>query len=185
MNRTECLRCETSNSEIAKYCSGCGAALPKPEVVKIELPEVKKQNEKTLTKKKIVSAVVTVCAFFITYFGVQYLFFNPSIDKELMKIASEINESCPIMIDRETQLNNTVSMPGKVLRYNYTMVTMLKDETDIEDFRAILEPMIFNLVKTQPDMQTLRENKVSFSYNYKDKDGFFLTDIKVKPSDYQ
>ncbi len=37
-----------------------------------------------------------------------------------MEIASEINKSCPMMIDKETQFDNALAMPGKVFQYNYT-----------------------------------------------------------------
>jgi hypothetical protein len=57
--------------------------------------------------------------FFITQF-----FINPSvnIDKELVKVSSEINKNCPIVIDQYLILDNTSAYPNKTLQYNYRAI---------------------------------------------------------------
>ena len=105
----------------------------------------------------------------------------------MMAAASEINKSCPIMIDSETQLDNVVALPDNVFQYNYTLVNLLKSElsVDVELIKAELKPEIVNEVKTNPDLAFYRQNKTTIKYLYKDKEGSFLMTIAVGPDLYE
>lgn len=83
------------------------------------------------------------------------LFREPAFDKALVESASEINKSCPIMIDNATRLDNTIALPDKVFQYNYTLVSMNKDSINIDEFKSYLEPTIIEFVKTNPNMQKM------------------------------
>ncbi len=113
------------------------------------------------------------------------LFRKPAFDKALAETASEINKSCPIMIDNATRLDNVIALPDDVFQYNYTLISMTKDSINIDDFKEYLEPKITNFVKTNPDMQTMRDNKVTVNYYYQDKAGVYLFTISVKPGQYE
>ena len=102
-----------------------------------------------------------------------------------MEIASEINKSCPIMVDNATRMDNVVAMPDNVFQYNYTLIGMVKDSINIEELKVFLEPTITNFVKTNPDMQTMRDNDVTVNYYYKDMQGVYLFTISVKPGQYK
>lgn len=113
------------------------------------------------------------------------LFRKPAFDKALMETASEINKSCPIMIDNATRLDNAIALPENVFQYNHTLVGMIKDSINITELENYLKPTITNFVKTNPDMQKMRENKVTVNYYYKDKTGVYLFTISVKPEQYK
>lgn len=110
---------------------------------------------------------------------------KPAFDKALMATASEINKSCPIMVDNETRLDNTIALPEKVFQYNYTLISTVKDSIDIEVLKSYLEPILKNFVRTSPDMQTMRENKTSLNYYYKDMNGSHILTITIRPEDYK
>ncbi len=114
----------------------------------------------------------------------QFLGGKPAFDKQLMAVANEINQNCPIMVDSDTRLDNAIGGPGNRFTYNYTLVNFSADQIDLEHFINALRPTILNTVKTNPDMQAFRDNKVTLVYSYKDKDGIFLTNIKIPPEDY-
>lgn len=185
MSKVTCKNCELENPDTSKYCGGCGYTLPKVEKEQVDQKTVV-NTPKESKSKKVVQALVTVAAFLIAYFGVQKLFFNTSnIDGELMSVASEINESLPIMLDKETRLDATVTLPENVFQYNYTLVNMEKSTTDIEYLKSSIEPNVINNAKTNPDMAMLREYKVTFSYYYKDRNGVFLFKVLIGPEDYE
>ena len=52
-------------------------------------------------------------------------------------------------------------------------------------FTNELEPFITNSVKTNPDLQVYRDNKVTMAYYYQDMDSEFLTKIVVTPDEYE
>lgn len=112
-----------------------------------------------------------VIAYILAQFAVSYLFKKPSIDETLMSAASEINKSCPIMVDAETRLDNCGALPNKVFRYNYTLVNYVKDSINIGVLEENLRPSLINSVKTSPEMKFQRDNNVTLSYYYKDKAG--------------
>ena len=136
-------------------------------------------------KKKSIKTLIGVAVGLVTMVLVQHYFFAPpSFDKVMMQMVSEINKTCPIMVDKETQFDNAIALPDRVLLYNYTLVNLNKAEINPDTVKKYIEPGIINTVKTNPDMKTLRENKTTFIYNYKDKTGLFVLKITVTPAMY-
>ncbi len=176
-----CNNCDKINSHLAKYCSQCGYELPKVEL---------KESEKTETigkkKSKFIPLIVGIIAFGISFFGVKMLFNSSnSFDQAMMKAASEINKNCPIMVDKNTRLDNAVALPENVFQYNYTLLNLEKSKVNIEEMRAYIQPNVVNNVKTNPDMKDYKENKVTMVYNYRDKNGVFILKIDVTPEMYE
>tara|TARA_R110000868_G_scaffold4211_2_gene26431 strand:- start:36336 stop:36899 length:564 start_codon:yes stop_codon:yes gene_type:complete len=187
MEKVNCSHCGTDNSKMAKYCSGCGFDLPKVEV-EINAPAVapKKQIKKLDFKKKILIAIVTIIAFCISYFGTQYLFSQKaSFNEEMIDVASELNKNCPIMIDEETRLDNTVALTNTIFQYNYTLVHMVKSEVSTEELEAYIKPILINNIKSNPEMKLFRDHKVTLNYAYKDKNGVFVLQLKITPALYE
>lgn len=186
MEKVNCTSCGMENPTNSKYCSRCGYELPKIKTEIVNEPvqqQVKKTNEKS---KKIVGIVAGVIAFGLTYYGVQQLFLKPpSIDKVMMQAASELNKTCPIMIDPYTRLDNAIAMPDNSFQYNYTMVNVGKSEVNIDTIKKSNEPRIINNVKTDPNLKIYRDNKTTMIYNYLDKNGVFVFKISVTADMYQ
>ena len=134
-------------------------------------------------KKSILSTVGVVTSILVAVL-VRQLFFSTTFDKELMKVAGEMNKSCPVMVDSETRLDNTMALPENVLRYNYTLINMTSDMIDVENLKSNLEPMILNQVKTNPDLKLFRDHRTTMSYSYKDKEGRFILQIDITPDKY-
>jgi len=135
-------------------------------------------------KKFAVWAITFIVAYLAAYFLVEQLR-TPNLDKVMMKTASMINESCPIMVDSETRLDNAIALPSMVFQYNYTLVNMEKETVDTIMLKNYLEPNIINFVRTNPDMKFQRDNKVTINYYYKDKNGNYLFTISVTPEQYE
>jgi len=141
--------------------------------------------EPSSNNKKLLQTIVAIVVGGASYFLVQQLFFKaPTYDEAMMKAASEINKSCPIMVDHDTRLDNAVALPDNVFQYNYTLVNMDKANTDIEMLEDYMMPRLVNNVKTNPQMQINRDNKTTMAYYYKDKNGIFLFKVSVTPELY-
>ena len=136
-------------------------------------------------KKKTIGMVVRIIAFGLLYFAAQQIFFKPpSFDKVMMQAASEINKTCPIMVDEYTRLDNAVALPDNIFQYNYTLVNITKEEVNLDTVRKYIEPGIINNVKTNPDLKIYRDNKTTMRYYYKDKNGEFVHKFSVTPDQY-
>lgn len=141
-----------------------------------------KKEPKKINIKAIIGIVVGVGSFTLA----QQLFFKaPSFDKIMMSAANEINKSCPLMVDQETRLDNTIALPDNRFQYNYTLVNFEKQSLNIEELKEKLKPTIINIVKTNPQMKIMREKAVTVVYSYKDKNGVFLFEIVVTPDQYK
>lgn len=137
-------------------------------------------------KKKALSIVVGILAFGLAYFATQYFFSKkPSFNEAMVEVANEINKTCPMMIDQDTQLDNTMALPNNTFVYNYTLVNLEKENIDIEAVKNFIEPKVVNNMKTSPDMKLYRENRTTMTYNYKDKNGIFVLKINVGPEKYE
>jgi hypothetical protein len=187
MEKIKCTNCSTENLINSKYCSGCGFELPKKTITTTATEPVFQQipQSKAITKKAI-AAIAGMITFSLAYYGVQQLFFSkPGYDKEMMHIASELNKTCPIMIDAETRLDNSIALPPNTFQYNYTLVNIDKESVDTTIAKNTLEPTIINFVKTNPQMQYARDHKTTINYYYKDKNGMYLFIVSVPPKKYE
>lgn len=179
----KCNRCETSNSDKAKYCSGCGYELPKIMAAE-QKPEVKPAKESK--RYQILGIIVGTVFFALSYALVQYLFFGtPSLEKMMTKVANEMNKDCPQMVDSETRLDNATVIPPDIFQYNYTLINIEKGDLDTSIVKENLSPNIINFVRTSSEMKAVREKKVTVNYNYRDKNGAYVFRISVSPEQYK
>lgn len=197
MDKVICTHCKTENSSKAKYCIECGFELPK--IIKEVVPEVQ-TTVKPKKKRKYVSLLVIISLIVITlsvlgYFTYQKLVENKvfatienvinTAKNPLQLIANEMNKSCPMMVDEETRLDK-VTLPSKtVFQYNYTLINYEKTEIDTVKIKSNLEQNIIQLIKTNPQMEYQRQNKVTMNYIYNDKNGDYLMSIIITPELYK
>jgi hypothetical protein len=141
--------------------------------------------EESKNNKKPINTIIGLAVGLIAFFLIkQFVFAPPSFDKVMMKAASEINKSCPIMVDQNTRLDNTVALSGNTLQYNYTLVSWIKDSIDIAAFNDYMFPMILNNIKTNPDLKVCRDKKTTMTYSYKDMNGEFISKISITADQY-
>jgi hypothetical protein len=139
------------------------------------------EQEKNKSVRTIIGLVVGLAVMILVQ---QLMFKTPGFDKTMMKVASELNKTCPVMVDRETQLDNAIALPDKVFQYNYTLINTLKDSIDIQAFEEYMKPMLTKNISTLPELKPFRDNKITMAYSYKDKQGNFISKISVTFDDY-
>jgi hypothetical protein len=185
MANIKCSNCAADNLSNARYCKSCGYELPKPITKPVETLVLQSFPPSKARRNNLIGLVVGIVAFSLVAFGVQQLYFKtPSFDKEMMQAASEINKTCPVMVDEQTRLDNTVALPDNSFQYNYTLVSLTKAEINLDTVRKYLEPVIVNTIKTNPDLKIYRDHKTTMIYNYKDKNGEFVHKFAVTADMY-
>ncbi len=138
-----------------------------------------------MEKKKIKSIAYTLTGAIVGYLLVNQFLFTKSFDEQMMKIASEFNKHCPIMVDKETRIDNAVALPENTFQYNYTLINLVRSEIDTSLFSASIKQNILNTIKTNPDLKPFRDNNAKMAYNYKDKNGIFIYKFVFGPKDYK
>ncbi|MDR3652006.1 MAG: zinc-ribbon domain-containing protein [Paludibacter sp.] len=182
----QCDKCGTDNTENARYCLNCGYELHRKITLENQeeqsIPKEQKGNKRQVTT--VLGAIVGI----LFMFGIQQFFFKPQtakLDKLMMQFASEINKSCPIMIDSETRLDNAIALPNNVFLYNYSLVNIEKGKVDTMQIKNLLVPKIINFVKSSPQMKPIRDAKVTIDYYYKDKNGVYLFQVPITSQQYE
>jgi hypothetical protein len=108
-----------------------------------------------------------------------------AVEKILTATVNELNKQCPVMVDQYTRLDKVEVLPGTVMQYDYTLVTLAKTEVNADTIRKIMEPKIIDNVKTSPQMKPYRDLKATLIYDYRDKNGESLLRISVSPEMYE
>jgi len=179
-----CSNCEAENEMSSKYCSICGYKLPIVENHTIGT-EIEQKKISTPEKKWNWKAALGFIVAFIAMFFITQSFFKPSIDKQLVQLANELNKNCPMSVDQYTTLKNAVPLPNNTLQYNYTLVEVTKAEIQIDTVKKYVFPGLLENAKTSPQLKYFRDNKVTLNYNYTDKNGVFVTEYTIKPEMYE
>lgn len=184
MEKIACSNCGAEYISTPKICSRCGNSFPITNVE--DSSALSKTNAPPKKGKGLLGAIFGIVSFVLAYWGVQQIFFKPpSFDKVMMEAASELNKTCPIMVDQYTRLDNAVALPDNVFQYNYTLVDIIQSEVNLDTVRKYIEPGIINNVKTNPDLKIYRDNKTTMVYYYKDKNGVFVFKLAVTPKMYE
>ena len=133
----------------------------------------------------IVSIIVIALAGIFSESVVNYIFGTSDdyIESQLVKMSNEINKKCPFMVDSETRLDNTGTY-RKNFYYYYALINYDISEVDVKDLIYKVKPALLDSIKTNPDMKFLREHKITFIYNYRDKSGITIISFKFTPQDY-
>ncbi len=180
--KVKCSNCDAENDSVNKYCSVCGYKIENTEnSVKIET------QDKVIRKRKFDFKTIIgfVFGFFAMFYLTQYLF-KPSIniDKEIVNSINEINKNCPLRVDEYMFLDNVVALPNKTIQYNYSLVDIEKAEVNLDTVKKYVFSAVLANIKTNPDMEILRDNQIAFNQYYKDKNGNFVTKYLVTPEMY-
>ena len=184
MENLYCNNCGADNKLNAKYCSQCGYELTR---INADASDSKLVSDSPKSNRgKVLGSIFGVIAFGVAYFAIQQIFFKaPSFDKVLVSTASEINKTCPIMVDEYTRLDNALALPNNTFQYNYTLINISKTEVNIDTVKKYIEPGIINGIRTSPDLKFFRDNKTTMVYNYRDKNGEFVHKLSVTPDMYR
>lgn len=145
------------------------------------------KEKKKLNIRAIIALVIALAvAILVQYYASKPK--TPTLDKQLVEVANEVNKSCPITVDAETQLDNVIVLPNRTFQYNYTLVNLDKNSIDtelLEEFEEYLQSDILNTLKTNPDVEFFRENDVTISYNYKDRNNVHILKLVFTPEQYK
>ncbi len=184
MQTNTCNNCECKNRITNKYCTDCGYELPKIEVQPVVDLEAKPKKKNQWASLLVVAIIVAVATFSANYVPKLLSSFT-SVETKLSATANEVNKQCPMMVDADTRMDNIVPMPNRTMQYNYTLINMEVGDIDTTSVKSIIEPYIISTIKTSPEMEVLRKEKINFRYYYRDMNGNYVCSISVPYERYK
>jgi len=89
------------------------------------------------------------------------------------------------MVDQETRLDSVVLSPEGRLEYYYTLLYREKRSMNTGALTGFLIPGITDNVRTNPDLRMHRDSSVVMAFNYRDRNGEFVTEIVIQAEQYR
>ena len=107
---------------------------------------------------------------------------DSAIEKKLLETSKQINAQLPIMVDKETRADITMSS-GKHLIYKYTMVNSSERDIDKIAFKNEVKTMLVKNQCSNENMMKMLKMGVQYDYMYHDRDGNLLATVNVSKID--
>lgn len=107
-----------------------------------------------------------------------------AIDNKALKVVSQFNSKCPMMIDAETRMDGIEIKGENTIVYKYTLINLSVEKVDTAKFNLALRPGIITTIKTNSELDELKRINSSFEYYYKDRDNKYIYSFIITPNDY-
>lgn len=98
-----------------------------------------------------------------------------AVNDNLFAVAKEINKKCPITTDENTRMDSATVFNEYMITYHYTVHTVSNKDIDVTKFKTNMQTAMNDKYRTDPQLAVYRDNKIAIAYDYKDKDGKFLS----------
>ena len=108
---------------------------------------------------------------------------HPRSQAHLSKVAAELNQSVPVMIDKETELMPVAGHEGMLI-YNYRLVGYEVSKLDHAKFAAGAKQRVMQGACNAPETRDgFLKKGVTLRYSYYDKDKQHIATVDVTPAD--
>jgi hypothetical protein len=145
-----------------------------------------KESKKKWLSATLVAVVAAAIGGAVGREGVRFLFGGANdvrSQRVLSKVASELNKTLPMQVDKETELMAVAGLEA-VIVYSYRLINSSADDVDLTTFSSAMRPQLVNSACTTPQTRDRFLKKgVTMRYMYADKDRRHIATIDVKPSD--
>lgn len=101
----------------------------------------------------------------------------------LQMTAKMINSSLPMMIDENTRWDSTSVEPGKILRYDLTLINNSAKDFYSSMFISNIRKSVTNDICKTPATQIFSDKGATLSFNYYDRSHNLITKVEVDPKD--
>jgi len=108
---------------------------------------------------------------------------KPGMDPDLIKMVSDMNRVLPIMVDKETRLDNAAVDSNETLIYRFTLVNFNASDFPKNLIEEQLRPRFVEAYKTDPHDKVFRDKGVTLHAVFSDKNGAYITEMIVIPHD--
>ena len=123
----------------------------------------------------------------LPYF-ISFFFFtskNRELNHQLNEMASNLNGSTPVMLDRFTRFDSASVTKDNEFCYYYTILNTTNADSLFSELKQTISENIRSQVASSPDLRIFRDNDVTLRYFYRDSLQNVVHDITVTPAQYK
>jgi hypothetical protein len=110
---------------------------------------------------------------------------NKELNHKLNEMASNLNVSTPVMLDRFTRFDSASVTKDNEFCYYYTILNTTNADSLFKELGQGISEKIRSQVASSPDLRIFRENDVTLRYFYRDSLQNVVHDITVTPDQYK
>lgn len=107
------------------------------------------------------------------------------LQKKLNEIATNLNESVPVMLDQFTRFDGASVEAGNIFRYSYTVLNTENPDSLVGSALQSLKENIGAEFASNPDLLIFKKNNVTIEYVYNNETGTVIRSLLITPEDYQ
>jgi hypothetical protein len=144
-----------------------------------------RMNRSTIAKAALVIGIALFAGYLVWWIVPEYFKAreDPRSQARLSRIASELNQSVPVMIDKETELMPAIGEEGMLI-YNYRLVGYSAIQINSTKFaEGAKQRVVQGACRTPETRDDFLKKGVTLRYSYYDKDNQPIATVDVKPSD--
>jgi hypothetical protein len=109
---------------------------------------------------------------------------NESIEQIIQRDLNALNSICPREVEKGVVLNGAKLLPGRTVEYVYSLKNITQKTYDAATFQRDVVSALKTSLKSNPQMQPLRDNQITLSFVFVDRNGAPLHKFKFLPSEY-
>jgi len=110
---------------------------------------------------------------------------NRELNHKLNEMASNLNSSTPVMLDRFTRFDSASVTKDNEFCYYYTILNTTNADSLFSELKQTISENIRSQVASSPDLRIFRDNDVTLRYFYRDFLQNVVHDITVTPAQYK
>lgn len=108
----------------------------------------------------------------------------PWMPTDLASATKIINDKCPQWVDPESRLDSVLLLPVGLTFY-YSLPNKIRSTFDPHALKAYLIPEIIDNIRGNYNLNMHRDSSLTMFFKYLDRNGNFITEIRVEPEMYQ
>lgn len=110
---------------------------------------------------------------------------NRELNRQLNEMASNLNGSTPVMLDRFTRFDSASVTKNNEFCYYYTILNTTNADSLFSELKQTISENIRSQVASSPDLRIFTENDVTLRYFYRDSLQNIVHDITITPAQYK
>jgi hypothetical protein len=137
--------------------------------------------------KRDYKVIIVMLFGILAVIAIQRVYFSDAgREQRLLKVVSDLNQKCPMTLDKETELEGVAILKDSLeVIYTCVLINSIKDSVSISDFREHIEPIVMSNTRDSLEFRPFRAKNMTVSYVYKDKNGDFILKISIPSEKYR
>ncbi len=108
-----------------------------------------------------------------------------ALNKQLNRMALEVNESAPVMLNSFIRLEGASVSSDNVFQYRYTVLNTDNPDSMVQSGLPLLRETIRNEYKSKPQLRVFKENNVVVEYMFMSEENRVIHSLRMNPEEYK